>query len=129
VALLYKLLAFEQHIKDKERYFETGLMSRFRIYNRFLSVVSNMPIVPVEDVDAIFKRALPQNDLEISQMINNLTGIVDKETLVSQLSFVRDAKETIELAEHEPTQTATDDELAKNEITDQNATNDNPLEV
>lgn len=101
VALLYKLLAFEQHVKEKERYFETGLMSRFRIYNAFFGKISNMSIVPVEDVDAIFKRSLPQNDLEISQIINNLTGIVGKETLVSQLSFVRDPKEEIKLAESE----------------------------
>lgn len=129
VALMFKLLPFENHIKDKERYFETGLMSRFRVYNKFLSIVSNMPIVPVEDVDAIFKRALPQNDLEISQMINNLHGIVDKELLVSQLSFVRDAKETIELAAKEAKVTSVDPDLAAGEITDQNETNDNPLEA
>lgn len=103
VAILYKLLAFEQHIKDKERYFEDSLMDRFRIYNQFLVTKSSMSIVPTEEVDAVFKRALPQNDLETSQMINNLvgTGIVDKETLAAQLSFVQDAKETVELAEAE----------------------------
>lgn len=101
VALLYKLLAFEQHIKDKERYFEDALMERFRIYNSFLNTLSNTKITPTEEVDAVFKRALPQNDLEISQMINNLVGLVDKETLVAQLSFVKDAKETVELAEVE----------------------------
>lgn len=103
VAILYKLLAFEQHIKDKERYFEDSLMDRFRIYNHFLNTKSTMPIIPTEEIDAVFKRALPQNDLETSQMINNLvgSGIVDKETLAAQLSFVQDAKETVELAEAE----------------------------
>ena len=103
VAILYKLLAFEQHIKDKERYFEDSLMDRFRLYNNFLVAKSTMAIVPTEEIDAVFKRALPQNDLETSQMINNLigTGLVDKETLAAQLSFVQDAKETVELAEAE----------------------------
>ena len=101
VAIAYKLLAFEQHIKDKERYFEDALMDRFRIYNFFLNKKSNMPIVTNNEVDAVFKRALPINNLEVSQMINNLVGIVDKETLVAQLSFVQDAKETVELAEQE----------------------------
>ena len=103
VAILYKLLAFEQHIKDKERYFEDSLMDRFRIYNYFLVTKSAMSNVPTEEVDAVFKRALPQNDLETSQMINNLIGteLVDKETLAAQLSFVQDAKETVELAEAE----------------------------
>lgn len=101
VALSYKLLAFEQHIKDKERYFENALMDRFRLYNVFLNTKSNVPIVPTEEIDAVFRRALPQNSLEISQMILNLRGIVDKETLVSQLDFVTDAKETVALAAKE----------------------------
>lgn len=103
VAILYKLLAFEQHIKDKERYFEDALMDRLRLYNNFLVAKSSMTNVPTEEIDAVFKRALPQNDLETSQMINNLVGagIVDKETLAAQLSFVQDAKETVALAEAE----------------------------
>ena len=101
VALLYKLLAFEQHIKDKERYFENALIDRFRLYNRFFSLNNNMTVISPSDIDVVFKRALPQNDLEQSQMINNLVGLVDKETLVAQLSFVQDAKETVELAKEE----------------------------
>ena len=78
-------------------------MDRFRLYNNFLVAKSTMAIVPTEEIDAVFKRALPQNDLETSQMINNLIGteLVDKETLAAQLSFVQDAKETVELAEAE----------------------------
>lgn len=101
VAIRYKLLAFEQNIKNKERYFEKGLMERFKMYNHYLMVKSNMAEVPVEEVDAIFKRNLPSNDLEISQMINNLSGFVDKETLISQLSFIKDAKEIVDLVEKE----------------------------
>lgn len=101
VALLFKLLPFEDHIKEKERYFENGLMDRFRMYNRILAAIGKMKAVELADIDAVFKRALPQNDLEISQMINNLVGIVDRETLVSRLSFVQDAKETVELASKE----------------------------
>ena len=98
VAIRYKLLLFEQNISNKERYMEKGLMERFALYNNFLVTASKMQTVPITEVDAIFKRNLPQNDYEISQMINNLVNLVDKETLVSQLSFVKDAKETIEAA-------------------------------
>jgi len=98
VAILYKLLAFEENVKTKERYFERALMERFELYNKFLSIKSNMPMVKTTEVDALFKRALPRNDFEISQMINNLVGIVDKELLVSQLSFVTDSGETVALA-------------------------------
>ena len=101
VAIRYKLLAFEQNIKNKERYMEKGLMERFKLYNNFLNTKSKMELVPVEEVDAVFKRNLPSNDYEISQMINNLTDLVDKETLISQLSFIKDASEIVALKEKE----------------------------
>lgn len=101
VAIRYKLLAFEQNIKNKERYMEKGLMERFKMYNNFLVTKSLMTEVPVEDVDAVFKRNLPSNDFEISQMINNLSDVLPAETLVSQLSFVKDASEEVELKKKE----------------------------
>lgn len=101
VAIRYKLLAFEQNIKNKERYMEKGLMERFELYNNFLVALSKMSEVPVEEVDAVFKRNLPSNDYEISQMINNLADYVDAETLISQLSFIKDASEIVELKKQE----------------------------
>ena len=81
-----------------------------------------MAKISTEDIDVIFKRALPQNDLETSQIINNLNGLVDRETLVSQLSFVRDAKETVDLALSERNEA--DNAMNHVEITDQNEMND-----
>lgn len=101
VAIRYKLLAFEQNIKNKERYMEKGLMERFKLYNNFLVTRSKMQEVPIEEVDAVFKRNLPSNDFEISQMINNLADYLSAETLVSQLSFVKDASEEVELKRKE----------------------------
>ena len=98
VSLQYKLFTFEKHAKDKERCFEAALMERVHIYNTYLRKTANMPLLAIGDIDAVFKRALPQNDVETAKMINDLDGIVDRETLVSQLSFVVDAKETIKLA-------------------------------
>lgn len=109
VSLQYKLFTFEKHAKDKERCFEAGLMERVHIYNIFLAKTANMPLIEIGDIDAVFKRALPQNDVETANMINALDGIVDRETLVSQLSFVVDAKETVELAAEEEDKKATDD--------------------
>ena len=101
VAIRYKLLAFEQNIKNKERYMEKGLMERFKLYNNFLVTRSKMQEVPIEEVDAVFKRNLPSNDFEVSQMINNLSDYLSAETLVSQLSFVKDASEEVELKKKE----------------------------
>lgn len=121
VAISYKLLSFDQNIKNKERYFERGLMERFKLYNAFLNTKSGMQLISTADVDAVFKRNLPRNDYETSQMINNLVGTVDKELLVSQLSFVRDSKETVELAKQEDQDTLFSAvKYAENEIKDAN---------
>lgn len=127
VAIRYKLLAFEQNIKNKERYMEKGLMERFKLYNHFLTTQSKMQEVPIEEVDAVFKRNLPSNDFEISQMINNLSDYLCAETLVSQLSFVKDASEEVELKRVEDESKPTDMyDLAfkNNEIKDANIEED-----
>jgi SPP1 family phage portal protein len=125
VAIRYKLLAFEQNIKNKERYMEKGLMERFKLYNNFLFTQSKMALVPVEEVDAVFKRNLTSNDFEISQMINNLADFVDAETLISQLSFIKDASEIVALKAKEDEakpKPAFDDAFSANESPDANAT-------
>ena len=123
VAIRYKLLAFEQNIKNKERYMEKGLMERFQLYNNFLFTKSQMSEVPIEDVDAVFKRNLPSNDFEISQMINNLADYVDTETLITQLSFIKDASEIVKLKQKEDEskpKSPYDLAFGKNEIPDAN---------
>jgi SPP1 family phage portal protein len=128
VAIRYKLLAFEQNIKNKERYMEKGLMERFKLYNHFLFTQSKMEEVPVEEVDAVFKRNLPSNDFEISQMINNLADFVDAETLISQLSFIKDASEIVELKakeEESKPKGSYDDAFSANEMEDANGVEEN----
>lgn len=114
VAIRYKLLAFEQTVKNKERFFEKALMERFELYSHYLSVKSKMTEVKKEDVDAVFKRNLPSNDFETSQMIANLRGIVDDELLVAQLSFVDDASDTVAIAKEQAGEAMKDDEYAAN---------------
>ncbi len=97
VAIRYKLLAFEQMVKNKEQYFSVGLRERFKIYNRFLNVKAAVPIIPQTEIEPVFKRNLPVNEYELSQMIVNLKDRVSEETLVSRLPFVTDAHEEVEL--------------------------------
>ncbi|MBR2766781.1 phage portal protein [Candidatus Saccharibacteria bacterium] len=124
VALRYKLLTFEQMVKNKERYFEKALMERFHLYNNFLIKKSSMQEVPVKEVDAVFKRNLPSNDYETSQMIANLRGVVDDELLVAQLSFVDDASETVRIAKEEADEELDEaDEMGFGGVDDINATN------
>ena len=131
VAIRYKLLAFEQNIKNKERYMEKGLMERFKLYNNFLFTQSKMAEIPVEEVDAVFKRNLPSNDLETSQIINNLSDFIDRETLIGQVSFVKDASEIVELKakeDEEKPKPAFDDAFNNNEINDANSVEETEIE-
>ena len=125
VAIRYKLLAFEQTVKNKERFFETSLMQRFELYTQFLSVASKMEAVKKQDVDAVFKRNLPSNDFETSQMITNLRGLIDDELLAAQLSFVDDASETVAIAKEEEKESLpTDNEYNANNFGNVDDTND-----
>lgn len=101
VALKYKLMPFEQRIGKTEKSFTKGLKERFELYNNFLVNKSAMKEIPVKEVSVIFTRNMPQNDYETSQMINNLSDVLSKETLLGQLSFIQDASEEVELLEKE----------------------------
>ena len=90
VALKYKLLGLEQLAKMKERYFVQGLRERLQVFANMLGVKGKD--VDVTDVVITMTRNLPANDLETSQMIGALSNMVSNETLISQLSFVTDAK-------------------------------------
>lgn len=101
VALDYKLLPFIISLKDKEAFYKEVLKKRFRLYNNFLSIKQNMPIIPVEEIEIKMTLTFPKNDLEIAQMISYLSGNVTNQTLISNLSFVEDAIEEDELVKTE----------------------------
>lgn len=91
VAMKYKLFGLEQLAKTKERYFIQGLRERLKLFANFLSVKAKE--VDVSDVVIVMTRSLPSNDAETATMISSLDGMVSNETLISQLSFVKDAAE------------------------------------
>lgn len=101
VAIRYKLIAFEQNIQNKERYLERALKDRFALYNTYLSVNSKMEVIPSYEIDVVFKRNLPQNDIETATLIMQLKGMVSDETLVGLLSFVDDASAEIKAAQQD----------------------------
>lgn len=103
VALLYKLLPFFKNISKKERFFRKGLMQRLKLYSDYLKVLGK-GTVDISDVEIQFVHSMPKNDFETSQMIVNLQGVVDIETLIGQLSFIDDPKAAIERVKAEQTE-------------------------
>lgn len=101
VAIKYKLMGFEQHVRNKERLLSRGLRARLRMYIRFLALKSRMQDVPLHKIDIVFTRNLPINEVEQAQVVSTLSGIVSNETLLAQLSFVTDAAEEQRLVDAE----------------------------
>ena len=99
VAMEYKLLGLEMITKTKERYYTKGLKQRMRLICNYLGL-KNIALNPAAIIPE-FKRGLPKNMLELSQMIANLSGAVSQKTLISQLNFVEDPDAEVEAVKKE----------------------------
>lgn len=95
-ALKLKLLTMNLLVKGKMRQMERGLQERFALYNHWLNVKGEMPLVEIRDVDIVFTVSLPINEQEVVDTVTKLQGIVDNQTLLSQLWFIRDPAEALE---------------------------------
>ena len=102
VSLAYKLLGMEQIRATKERYFRKGLQRR-------MMLLCNLPSVGGDytTIRMAFNNALPQNQLEIAQIVNMLSTVLSTETLISLLPFVSDPAAEIEKKEAEGERNAT----------------------
>lgn len=101
VAIKYKLLGFEQLTKNRERYLRKSLQRRFELYNNLLIKSDNMAVVPSYQVDIVFTRNLPVNNLETAQMLQYLDGVISQKTKLEQIDFVSDADEELKIFEEE----------------------------
>lgn len=105
VAMRYKLLGFEQLVKNKERWFREGLRDRLRMFAHFMAIKGN-PALDVDDVQITFTRSLPTNELELSQIVQALQDIVPDEILLKLLPFVQDPKAAMELLKQQKAEAA-----------------------
>jgi len=96
VAMKFKLMCFDQNIKNKKRYYVKSLKERFKLYTNFLKIRSSILEIEMYNLRIVFNEALPQNDLETSQTLSNVSELIDDETALSQLSFIDNPKEVME---------------------------------
>ncbi|MCD7918147.1 MAG: phage portal protein [Clostridiales bacterium] len=94
-ALKLKLLTMNLLVKNKMRRMERGLKERLALYSHYLTIKGEMKPVDVDDVDVVFTLNTPINEAEIVTMVTSLQGIVDDQTLLSQLWFIRDPAEAL----------------------------------
>lgn len=99
VAIRYKMYGCENLVNNKERFFKKGLQRRIELIFNILNLKGNA--FSWQDVEIVFHRNLPVNDLEIAQMVSQLQNIVSTETLLTQLPFVDDVQAEMERIEDE----------------------------
>ena len=87
VAMRYKLLAFEQMTKIKERYFAEGLRLRLKMAANALNTISAVK-TDTDDIEILFTHSLPENEAELAETANLLKDIVPNEKLVKLLPFI-----------------------------------------
>ena len=94
VAIKYKLIGLEQIRGRKEREFKKALQRRIELMNNILKLQSKVGI-DFRDVSMIFTANIPANILELVQIVNQLDGLVDQETLLGLLPFVEEPEQAM----------------------------------
>lgn len=108
--LKYKLFGLENAVSTKERMFSEGIEIRNRVIVNILNIKGGSH--NHTDVVAQFTRNLPSNNLEISDLVVKLQGILPNETLIGLLPFIDDSDYQIELMKKEKEGTLYEDVLA-----------------
>ncbi len=87
IAMMYKLIGFENQASAIEKNMTKVLQKRFELITQILAIKGDDTW---RDIEIVFTRNLPANTLEVAQQINMLRGLVSDETLISQLPFITD---------------------------------------
>ena len=94
-SMKYKLMGLENIISVKEAKFKKGLMRRIELLCNFLNIATNN-LMLYTDIQPVFTRNKPKNEVELANMVKSLYGILSDETLISILPFIENSKEEIE---------------------------------
>ena len=88
-------MGLENIVSVKEAKFKKGLMRRIELLCNFLNIATNN-LMLYTDIQPMFTRNKPKNDVELANMVKSLYGILSDETLISILPFIENSKEEIE---------------------------------
>lgn len=97
VALDMKFMPMGMLTKAKIRNMDEGLKRRFELYNAWLVTKGVMQPVSKNDIDVVFTIDMPSNLKETVEIVVQLEGRVDEQTLLALLPFVKDPAEMAEI--------------------------------
>lgn len=95
VSLRLKLLTAEELRNTKEMYFRESLSRRMDLIASYLNIINNSEVVR-NQIQMQFSDSLPQNILELTQIVQNLSQDVSTETRLSLLPFIENPADEIE---------------------------------
>ena len=94
VAIKYKTMPMENIVSIKERKFKKGLQRRIELIYVILALKGSA--FDWRAIDIVFTRNLPTNETEIANVVNTLSNIVSKRTLLAQIPFVENVDDEME---------------------------------
>ena len=100
VAMKFKLMGLESLISVKEAKFKKGLMRRIELLCAYTKMKNNSDYSYLA-IEPVFTRNTPNNELELSQIMQNLTGILSEETIIGMSPRVSDIQAEIDKKEIE----------------------------
>lgn len=108
IAMKFKLMGLENLIGVKEAKFKKGLMRRIELLCAYTKMKNNSDYSYLA-IEPIFTRNTPNNELELSQIMQNLTGILSEETIIGMSPRISDIQAEIQRKEKEANKIYEDD--------------------
>ena len=99
IAMRYKLTGMEANASNIVSNMTKALRKRIELIAVIEHIKGEDSVW--RDMEIVFTRNLPVNELEQSQLINNLRGLVSDRTLLSQLDFITDVDAELEQVKKE----------------------------
>lgn len=100
-AMKYKLMGIDNLTSVKESKFRKGLMRRIELICNYLRTTDSSIQFDFIDIEPIFTRNRPVNELEVAQMMQTLTGILSKETVIGMFPSISDPQAELKKKEDE----------------------------
>lgn len=108
VSLRLKLLTAEELRNTKEMYFRESLSKRMDLIASYLNIINNTEVIR-NQIQMQFSDSLPQNVLELTQIVQNLSNDVSTETRLSLLPFIENPADEMEKKEKEEQEKSEED--------------------
>lgn len=83
VALKYKLMGLENATANKESYFKRGIQRRLEIICGYLAMLGRA--FNYREIEVVFTRNIPNNIVEVADVINKVGHLLSEETQLSML--------------------------------------------